>query len=66
MVRQSKFDRVLLLLAPSFTLSKTLIKQSPSIFFVSLYALTHLRLLKLAEDPATRPVFEVRCVSVIG
>ena len=27
--------------------------------------LTHQRLLKLAEDPATRPVFEVRCVQVI-
>ncbi|XP_018450396.1 serine/threonine-protein kinase STY17 isoform X4 [Raphanus sativus] len=26
--------------------------------------LTHQRLLKLAEDPATRPVFEVRCVQV--
>lgn len=27
--------------------------------------LTHQRLLKLAEDPATRPVFEVRSVQVI-
>lgn len=27
--------------------------------------LTHQRLLKLAEDPSTRPVFEVRCVQVI-
>lgn len=26
--------------------------------------LTHQRLLKLAEDPSTRPVFEVRCVQV--
>ncbi|KAL0798488.1 hypothetical protein Bca101_053663 [Brassica carinata] len=26
--------------------------------------LTHQRLLKMAEDPATRPVFEVRCVQV--
>ena len=27
--------------------------------------LTHQRLLRLAEDPATRPVFEVRSVQVI-
>ena len=27
--------------------------------------LTHLRLLKLAEDPATRPAFEVRNVQVL-
>ena len=46
-----------------------------SLFYIHRYALdvnveraedvlTHQRLLKLAEDPATRPVFEVRCVQV--